>query len=423
MNSRRNHRRAGEPGFDTEPTMNSCGRLGGAPGSCPRGHHPPTARRSDLRRCCPPEGSHRAPREEAVAPGAGPDVSHLGGASMNARSRSGVESTRGGERQPHRDGGDRPHPQRWRSVLAAGPGDSGAFGPAVAPDRDDPRMVAALEAYLEALRVGRPWSRDEFLAQHAEIAEALGECVSVLEFIQTMGVEPEGSRGLAAEPDEPIAPRARLGDYRILREVGRGGMGVVYEAHQVSLGRRVALKILPLAAAMDPKTAPAVPDRGPGGRATAPPPHRANLRGGLRPGDPLLRHAVRRRPQPGRNHPRFARRRGALTAQGMVDTGASVTTERTSSWPPDLHDDSPAPAVAEEPAANDRDGDAGFQDVSACGSRSWPAARSAPTAVGAVHQDRASAAMPPGWASRRRMRWTTPMAWVSSIATSSRPTS
>ena len=42
-----------------------------------------------------------------------------------------------------------------------------------------------------------------------------------------------------------------LGDFRLVRELGRGGMGIVYEAEQLSLRRRVALKVLPFAATLD----------------------------------------------------------------------------------------------------------------------------------------------------------------------------
>jgi serine/threonine protein kinase len=46
---------------------------------------------------------------------------------------------------------------------------------------------------------------------------------------------------------------SELGDFRLIREIGRGGMGVVYEAEQISLARRVALKILPFAGMLDPR--------------------------------------------------------------------------------------------------------------------------------------------------------------------------
>ncbi len=119
---------------------------------------------------------------------------------------------------------------------------------------DDARVIAALETYLEAMRAGHPWSREAFLAEHSEIAVALGECISGLDFIQGaadgLARSQLGSPGRTAEV---IPPYAQLGEYRIVREVGRGGMGVVYEAEQISLGRRVALKVLPFTAAIDPK--------------------------------------------------------------------------------------------------------------------------------------------------------------------------
>src|SRR5439155_6924514 len=104
---------------------------------------------------------------------------------------------------------------------------------------DDPRVIQALDTYLTALEAGRPLDRRAFLAEHAEIAAPLEKCLDGLEFVQKLA--PELSQSSAAPAHDPAAPAAEiasatpLGDFRIVREVGRGGMGVVYGAEQLSL--------------------------------------------------------------------------------------------------------------------------------------------------------------------------------------------
>jgi len=117
---------------------------------------------------------------------------------------------------------------------------------------DDPRVAAAMQQYLDALESGQAPPREEFLAQHADIAKELAGCLDGLALVHeaARSIKEVGGPAGSLTADELTLP---LGDFRILREIGRGGMGVVYEAIQLSLGRRVALKVLPLAAALDPK--------------------------------------------------------------------------------------------------------------------------------------------------------------------------
>jgi serine/threonine protein kinase/Tfp pilus assembly protein PilF len=110
-----------------------------------------------------------------------------------------------------------------------------------------------MEEYLEAVEAGTAPPREEFLARYPDLADDLDGCLAALRFI---GRAAEGPRSVVAEVagmEPPAQSLGQLGDFRLIREVGRGGMGVVYEAEQVSLGRRVALKVLPFAATMDPR--------------------------------------------------------------------------------------------------------------------------------------------------------------------------
>jgi serine/threonine protein kinase len=102
------------------------------------------------------------------------------------------------------------------------------------------------------LQAGQAIDWDGLLRAHPEHAEELRRLRPALGVLDELSRS--GSGGLAvsaAAGGEGEGVGGTLGDFRLIREIGRGGMGVVYEAEQVSLGRRVALKVLPFAATMD----------------------------------------------------------------------------------------------------------------------------------------------------------------------------
>jgi serine/threonine protein kinase len=127
--------------------------------------------------------------------------------------------------------------------------DSISLDPTLTPGGDEnPELLAVVQQYMADIDAGRRPNRRELISRHPEIAADLSACLQGLSFVN------QAAQQMVRTAD-PVAPdlstQQPLGDFRLIREIGRGGMGVVYEARQLSLDRHVAVKVLSLGAALD----------------------------------------------------------------------------------------------------------------------------------------------------------------------------
>jgi serine/threonine protein kinase len=116
---------------------------------------------------------------------------------------------------------------------------------------DDPRILDLVKKYqIEWETHGRP-DRDSFLNRYPELADQLSDYLDGVDLLQQNAKALSRVDNIPAPLDPGLNEGDRLGEFELIREVGRGGMGIVYEAHQTSLNRRVAIKVLPEAFALD----------------------------------------------------------------------------------------------------------------------------------------------------------------------------
>jgi serine/threonine protein kinase len=109
---------------------------------------------------------------------------------------------------------------------------------------DDSLLGQLAEEFTRRVREGKLPDIEEYASRYPELAGRIRELFPTLMLLEGMAA---ASDGVASEaPPSLLSPGSVFGNYRIEREIGRGGMGIVYEAIHILLEKRVALKVLPV---------------------------------------------------------------------------------------------------------------------------------------------------------------------------------
>src|SRR5262249_22646096 len=109
----------------------------------------------------------------------------------------------------------------------------------------DRRLDEVVTAYLKEVELGMAPNQAEWLARHPDLAEDLAAFFAAQDQVDQLAAPLRGpAPGEAAAADHSLDIVRYFGDYELLEEIARGGMGVVYKARQVTLRRVVAVKMI-----------------------------------------------------------------------------------------------------------------------------------------------------------------------------------
>jgi eukaryotic-like serine/threonine-protein kinase len=106
-------------------------------------------------------------------------------------------------------------------------------------EEDSDGLGSAIATYLTRIDCGEPIDREAVLAEHPEHVDALRNYFADVDLIQRLAGD-----SWNVSPVEANVASGQFGEYDLLGEIGRGGMGIVYRARERSTGRNIALKML-----------------------------------------------------------------------------------------------------------------------------------------------------------------------------------